>query len=252
MNIHLLTYIIVCPLVFLAGFVDAIAGGGGLISLPAYMIAGIPAHFAISTNKMSSSLGTALTTYRFSKLGLISWKNALPCVLFALIGSTLGAKSTLFMDELVFKKFMLLLLPLTGCYILFKKNIDKQATPYSKNKTFLLCFFISLIIGFYDGFYGPGTGTFLILALTSIAHISLNEAAGTTKVINLTTNISALTVFLMNGTVLLPLGLVAGIFSIAGNYFGSKLFTKKGSTFVKPLILFVLSIFFIKVLLEVL
>ena len=106
------------------------------------------------------------------------------------------------------------------------------------------------MIGMYDGFYGPGTGTFLLLLLTAFAHVSLNEAAGTTKIINLTANYAALAVFLYNGKALIPLGLTAGLFSMAGNYLGATAFTKKGAAFVRPMIILVLALFFAKLIYE--
>lgn len=105
---------------------------------------------------------------------------------------------------------------------------------------------LALFMGVYDGFYGPGTGTFLMLMLVCIARLRLERAVGTTKVINLSTNLASLSVFIVHGKVLFPLALVAALFGIAGNYIGAKYFTKKGSGFVKPLIVFVLSIFFVK------
>jgi uncharacterized membrane protein YfcA len=103
-----------------------------------------------------------------------------------------------------------------------------------------------MMMGVYDGFYGPGTGTFLMLMLVGIAHVSLQEAVGTTKVINLSTNVASLSVYLVHGKVLFPLALVAAIFGIAGNYIGARYFTKKGVGFVKPIIVGVLTIFFVK------
>ena len=114
----------------------------------------------------------------------------------------------------------------------------------------LACVLIAFVIGIYDGFYGPGTGTFLILLLSVFAHLKLGEANGVTKVINLCTNISALVVFLMNGVVLLPLGIIAGGFNILGNYLGSVMFEKGGAKFVKPAMIIVLIIFFVKTLYE--
>ena len=111
--------------------------------------------------------------------------------------------------------------------------------------------FIAFVIGIYDGFYGPGTGTFLLLLLTGVAHMGLKEANGITKAINLTTNLTALAVYLMNGKVIFLLGLTAGLFSIAGNYLGAKCFDKGGAKFVKPLMLVVLVIFFVKTLSEI-
>ena len=142
---------------------------------------------------------------------------------------------------------MLIVLPLTGFYVLFKKPFQVEKKPFSDLKTVLITLALSFLIGIYDGFYGPGTGTFLILLLTAVAHVSLNEAAGTTKIINLSTNFAALAVFLLNGVVWFPLALVAAVFGIAGNYIGANYFTKKGVGFVKPVIIIVLTIFFIKI-----
>lgn len=249
MTESLYPYLIVCPLVFLAGFVDAIAGGGGLISLPAYLISGIPPHLAIGTNKMGACMGTALATYQFAKNGYIQWKFSLICAACALVGSVSGANLVLLIPESAFKMVMLVILPLTALYVLRGKTLASQdKPPHSPSRTLLLSTLIALAIGLYDGFYGPGTGTFLLLLLTGAARLGLREAAGTTKVINLTTNVAALSVFLLNGTVLWQLGLAAGCFSIAGNYLGARFFAKKGSAPVKPLIIGVLVLFFIKVI----
>ena len=248
----MIEYLIVCPLVFLAGFIDAIAGGGGLISLPAYLIAGLPPHAAIGTNKFSACLGTTGATWHCARKGIIYWKHALPAVATALTGSWLGAEIALWVDAEAFKLVMLIVLPLTGFYVLFKKPFRADKKPFSDLKTILITLVLGFLIGIYDGFYGPGTGTFLILLLTAVAHVSLNEAAGTTKVINLATNVSALVVFLINGVVWFPLALVAAVFGIAGNYIGANYFTSKGTGFVKPVIIIVLTIFFIKICWELL
>ena len=243
-------FLIVCPLVFLAGLVDAVAGGGGLISLPAYMITGLPVHYAIATNKMSACMGTAVATLQYARKGFIPWKISLCCVAFALAGSNLGARLALMLDDYIFKIVMLVILPLTALYVLRGKGLVSEKEPYSSLKTGLLGVAIALVIGVYDGFYGPGTGTFLLIFLTAIAHMKLSDANGLTKVINLSSNVAALTVFLINGKVLLPLGLTAAAFSIAGNYMGARFFVKGGSKIVKPLMLVVLVVFFVKVLTE--
>ncbi|MGN0799788.1 MAG: sulfite exporter TauE/SafE family protein [Christensenellales bacterium] len=247
-------YLIVCPLVFIAGFVDAVAGGGGLISLPAYLISGIPVHMAIGTNKLSSGMGTALATFRYAKSGYIRWKLAAFCAVCALAGSSCGAELALLIDDGAFKIIMLVILPLVALYVLRGKALvnDGEKTPLSPVKTTVIAMVVALVIGAYDGFYGPGTGTFLILLLTGVAHLQLSEANGIAKVTNLSTNVAALTVYLFNGKVIFPLGLAAGCFSIAGNYIGTRFFAKGGAKSVKPIILIVLAIFFVKVLTEVL
>ena len=129
MEITALQFMIICPLVFLAGFVDAVAGGGGLISLPAYMIAGLPVHMAIGTNKLSSGMGTALATWRFARNGYIIWKQAALCVLCALLGSSAGANLALMISDEYFKVIMLVILPVTAFYVMRGHPLDTQKTP---------------------------------------------------------------------------------------------------------------------------
>ena len=250
---ELVRYLIVCPLVFLGGFVDAVAGGGGLISLPAYLIAGLPAHAAIGTNKLSSAMGTTLTTYKFWKQGFIRLKLAALCAVLALAGSTCGANLALLVSDRVFKIILLFVLPLTAFYVFRSKRLDTAGRePRSPRAAMAIAGVCAFVIGVYDGFYGPGTGTFLLLLLTGLARMDLNSAAGITKVINLSTNVAALVTYLVNGKVVLTLGLVAGLFGIAGNWLGARSFTKNGARIVKPLIGAVLAIFFVRILWEML
>lgn len=249
-----MTYAIVCPLVGLAGFVDAIAGGGGLISLPAYLLTGIPAHLAIGTNKLSSGMGTLAATAEFARSGYIRVKLALLAIICAIIGANTGSHLALLLSDHWFRLFLLVVLPLTALYLLGHKSaLAAPATAVlAPRRTAVYTGLIAVVLGTYDGFYGPGAGTFMLLALTVIARLPLHDAAGTTKVINLTTNLTSLVVFLLNGKVYLLLGLVAGTFSILGNHLGATYFTHFGSRGARPLILFVLTIFFTKTLWDLL
>ena len=251
-DLSIITFLIVCPLTFLGGFVDAVAGGGGLISLPAYMIAGLPVHNAIATNKLSSGMGTTIATYRLARLGYIPWRKAALCIVMAVIGSSTGAKLALMVDADLFKKLMLVIIPLTAIYVMRNKNMDESKEPLADRQTVIRASIVALLIGVYDGFYGPGTGTFLILLLSGFAHISLKESNGIAKSINLTTNLSSLAVYLMNGKVIILLGLAGGLFGIVGNYIGVTFFKNKGAKAVRPLMIVVLVIFFIKILTEIL
>ena len=251
-DLSIITFLIVCPLTFLGGFVDAVAGGGGLISLPAYMIAGLPVHNAIATNKLSSGMGTTIATYRLARLGYIPWRKAALCIVMAVIGSSTGAKLALMVDADLFKKLMLVIIPLTAIYVMRNKNMDEPKEPLGDRQTVIRASIVALLIGVYDGFYGPGTGTFLILLLSGFAHISLKESNGIAKSINLTTNLSSLAVYLMNGKVIILLGLAGGLFGIVGNYIGVTFFKNKGAKAVRPLMIVVLVIFFIKILTEIL
>lgn len=234
---------LILPMVFLAGFVDAIGGGGGLISLPALMIAGLPPHLAIGTNKLSSSMGTAIATLKYARNGYMVWSLCAVGIVAAIAGSSLGAHLMLGASDTVLNAFMLVALPIIGFYVIRKKDLVSNKAPFSKGGTAALVAVIAFAIGVYDGFYGPGTGTFLILLLTGLARIDVFKAAGVTKAINLTTNVAALVVFLTNGTVLVALGLIAGVFNIAGNYLGATMFQNRGSNIVRPIILVVLVVF---------
>ncbi len=250
-DLSLITFLIVCPLTFLGGFVDAVAGGGGLISLPAYMIAGLPVHNAIATNKLSSGMGTSVATFRLARLGYIPWRKAALCIVMAVIGSSTGAKLALMVDAELFKKLMLVIIPATAFYVMRNKNMDEPKEALGNTQTVIRASIVALLIGVYDGFYGPGTGTFLILLLSGFAHISLKESNGIAKSINLTTNLSSLAVYLMNGKVIILLGLAGGLFGIAGNYIGVTFFKNKGAKAVRPLMIIVLVIFFIRILTEI-
>lgn len=250
MEIHFLTYLIVCPLLFLAGFVDAIGGGGGLISLPAYLLAGLPMHQAIATNKLSSACGTTLATLRFIKNGLVNLKLAIPSVISAMIGSSIGARLSLLTDESLMENLLFIVLPLAA-FIVLNKNLFKDNENNSllvNTKTYLVAIIAAFIIGMYDGFYGPGTGTFLIIAFTVWGKLNVSTANAQAKIINLTTNLTSLTIFLLNGQVLFSLGIAGAICNMIGGYLGAGLVMQQGSKIVKPVILFVLLLLFLKII----
>ncbi len=252
MELTLQHFIIICPLVFTAGFVDAIAGGGGLISLSAYLISGLPVHNAIATNKLSSGMGTSITVAHFIRKGYVPWKIAAHCAVCAVAGSWLGAHIALGIDDYYFKIIMLIILPVTAFYVMRSKALIIEKEPLSFGRTRTVSMLSAFFIGMYDGFYGPGTGTFLLLLLTSMAHMPLKEANGTTKIINLTTNVTSIVVFLINGKTLILLGLVAGVFNALGNYIGAACFDRHDSKIVKPIMIVVLVLFFVRVLYDLL
>lgn len=244
------TFLIVCPFLFLAGLVDAIGGGGGLISLPAYLIAGLPVHQAIATNKLSSACGTTLATARFIRNRLVNFRLAIPSVLAAVMGSSIGAHLSMATDEKIMRYILFITLPVSALIVLNKKLFHdaEDDTVRLNRRTVLTAIGAAFTIGIYDGFYGPGTGTFLIIAFTVLARMSIQTANAQAKVINLTTNITSLVIFLLNGQVLIPLGLAAAVCNMAGGYIGAGLVMTKGSKIVKPIILFVLGLLLIKIL----
>ena len=243
-------FLIVCPLLFLAGLIDAIGGGGGLISLPAYLIAGLPPHTAVATNKMSSTCGTTLATIRFIKNKLVNFKLAVPSVIFAIIGSSIGAHLSLIVPSKVMMYVLIIILPITAFFVLNKKLFpDREGEEVTLDKkTYLTATIAAFVIGGYDGFYGPGTGTFLIIAFTVFAKLGIKKANAQAKVINLTTNITSLVIFLLNGQVLIPLGLAAAACNMVGGYLCAGMLMKNGSKIVRPSILLVMFLLFLKII----
>lgn len=246
-------YLIIFPLAWLAGFVDSIAGGGGLISLPAFLMAGFPAQFASGTNKLSATMGTTLATVRYARLGYVDWSIAGACAAIALGSSMLGARFALMLDEQVLKMTMVIILPLIALYVMRSRALksDEALAPLPKRITLAICAASALLIGFYDGAYGPGTGTFYMLLFTGTAHMNIRAANGITKVINLSSNIAALSVLASNGRTVVAVGLTAGVFNLIGNYIGSKMFDRGGAKVARPIIVAVLALFFIKMVYEI-
>lgn len=243
------TFLIVCPLVFLAGFVDAIAGGGGLISLPAYLIAGLPPHLASGTNKMGALFGTALSTGKYAKDRCINFRAALPAVAGALPGAWLGAQLLMLIPERAVQVFMMVAIPIIAGVMLLRGDKMDRPNPNRTVKTWV-CFLIGLTIGCYDGFFGPGTGTFLMLAFSMFCGMDLVMANGSTKLVNMASNVAAMAAFLTGGNVLLPLALPAAACSMAGNYLGSALAVKKGARVIRPIFFVVLVLLMITVVYE--
>lgn len=250
MEITLTHYLIVMPLIFFAGFVDSIAGGGGLISLPAYMLTGMPMHFAYGTNKLSSSIGTITATAQFAHGGYIRFRAAVIAAAFAWIGSSLGSQLALILTERALQICIMIFLPAAAVVILLKRKSggDEDNITASKLKEGLICAAIGFFIGGYDGFIGPGAGTFMIIAFTSCLGYSMITATGCAKVVNLASNVSALVTYTMGGTVLFSLGLPCALCSIAGNFLGSRMAMKKGSRFIRPVMTCVLIMLFAKLI----
>lgn len=236
--------------VFLASFVDGVAGGGGIISVPTYFLAGLPAHLALGTNKLSSGIGTAVSAARFVRGGYVDWKLALPSVALALWGAHLGTRLQLALDETYLKWLLLLVLPLVAFVVLRQKKLPEERGELPAARRAAIVWGASFVVGAYDGFYGPGTGTFLILIFCNLAKLDLRTASGNVKLVNLASNIGALFTSLMAGKVFLVLGLIGALASIAGHYIGSGLAIKNGSRIVRPVILLVLALLAIKVITE--
>ena len=217
------TLLIVCPLVFLGGLVDAVAGGGGLITLPAYLLAGLPPHAASATNKCGNVWGTLLATLRFLKRGEVHLPSAVCGGVGALVGAWAGAKLNMIMPDRYLYYLMLIIVPVMAVLLLFKRELgtEDHSHELSPTRLLILALGIGLVMGMYDGFFGPGAGTFLMLAFTGLCKFDLLTASGNTKVANSASNLASLITFAMAGQVVWAVGIPAAICGIAGGYVGS-------------------------------
>ncbi len=249
MQISVSTYLIVLPLLFLAGFIDAIGGGGGLISIPAYMLAGMPAHTAVASNKLSSIGGTFFASARFIRNGYVDFRLAVPYAVMAFLGSALGAKLNLLVSDRFLTIVLLILLPLVAIMVLKPYSLGKTGQSEFRATTKLAAVgsAAAFILGAYDGFYGPGMGTLMIVTFCFIGGMDVLHANAHTKVVNFMAGFSALLVYLSEGAVVVQVALPAMICNIAGSYVGTGLALKNGEKIARPVIIGVLLLLIIKI-----
>lgn len=240
--------LIICPLVFLASFVDSIAGGGGLISLPAYMLTGIPVHVACASNKFSACTGSIVSAIRFYKNGKIHVRGALISAVLALAGAVIGAKLNLMIDAGVLKKIFLVILPAVAVFVLFGGNKRRRQQMLEGKKLDVVCALIGFFIGLYDGLIGPGTGTFLIFSYTTFIGFDYVTASGNAKVANLASNIASTVLYFFAGQILFSIAIPAALCCICGGWLGSGMAIQKGSKFIKAVLIVVLIGIFAKLI----
>ena len=221
---------------FLAAFIDSVVGGGGLIALPALLFTGMNPATAIATNKLAGSIGSATSTFMFFKSGNIDLKRAMKWFPLSFFGSIAGALTVHFIDPNLLKPLMLIMLAVVAVYTIVKKDLGSTTKELVQTKARKLTFLIVLFfIGFYDGFLGPGTGSFLIFAFVLIMGMSFLKAAGNAKLLNFGSNIGALIMFLILGHVAIVYGLIMGAAQIVGSIVGAKFALKYGSYYVRYL-----------------
>lgn len=249
MQLQFLYSIILYFCVFLAGFVDSVAGGGGLISLPAYFFVNIPTHFALGCNKFSAACGTTFSALRFFKNGAVDCKPAIVSAFFSFISSFIGMKIALMIDQELLKKGFMVLLPIIAVLLLIKRNFgnEDKSSEVPKKKLFILAVFTGTIVGFYDGLIGPGTGTIAIIAFSLTMKYGLKTASGNAKILNLASNYASLIAVVIEGKVIYSIAIPCAFFGILGNYLGSGFAIKKGASFIRPIMIVVIILLFAKI-----
>ncbi len=242
--------IILAGVAFLAGMIDSIVGGGGLIQLPGIMavLPGVPVVFLLGTNKLSSSFGTGLSVNQYARKMPIEWKKVLPMAALAFCTGIGGALTAIAVPNQWLRPLVLVLLIAVLIYTILKKDLGAtiRQVLFSRKKQLILSLLAAAVIGFYDGFFGPGTGNFLILALISIYGMDFLNASASCKIINLATNIGALILFGSAGTIYVGLGLMMAVFNMAGAFIGVRLAILKGSQFIRILFIFIVTGLIIK------
>ncbi|MEE1131402.1 MAG: TSUP family transporter [Caryophanon sp.] len=225
---------------FLAAFIDSVVGGGGLIALPALLFTGMSPATALATNKLAGSIGSATSTFLFFKSGNIDMKRAMKWFPLTFFGSMAGALTVHFIDPDLLKPLMLFMLAVVAVYTIVKKDLGSTTKEIMWTKGKRLTFLAVLtLIGFYDGFLGPGTGSFFIFAFVLLSGMNFLKAAGNAKLLNFGSNIGALLMFFALGHVAIVYGLIMGAAQIVGSVVGTRFALKYGSHYVRILFIIV-------------
>lgn len=246
MDISLNIIIIIIAFGFLAAFIDAVVGGGGLISIPALLAIGMPPSIALGTNKLASSFGSLTSAIKFIRSGKVDLSIVLKLFPSIFIFSAGGASLATFLPAQVLKPLVIIVLTLVLIYTIFKKDWGDVRT-FSKLTIGKAIIFVGLLllIGFYDGFLGGGTGSFMLFVLLMFGFDFLS-AAGNAKVLNFASNIGALVLFIILGQVNFVYGLIMGVSMIVGSYIGAQLAISKGVGYVKLLFIIVTALLILK------
>lgn len=221
---------------FIAGFIDSIAGGGGLITIPAMLIAGIPPLETLGTNKLQSMFGSASATIAYARKGHVDLASQLPMAAMALLGGAIGAVIASFVPGDVLRVLMPFLLIAIALYFALKPSLSDE-DRHRRMTPFVFGVTLVPLIGLYDGVFGPGTGSFFMLAFVSLAGFGMLKATAHTKLLNFGSNVGAFVVFTFGGAILWKTGLLMGLGQFLGAQAGSRLAMKNGAKLIKPLLI---------------
>ncbi|MEI7732778.1 MAG: TSUP family transporter [Verrucomicrobiota bacterium] len=244
--------LILCGFAFLAGLVDAVAGGGGLIQLPALLLVAPSAAAGslatlLGTNKLSSICGTSVAAIQYARQVPIHWRMVVPAGIAAFFASLFGAVLATSTPSASLKPLVLVLLVIVLAYTLLQPDLGNVHAPkWDERRQLWVGMALSAVVGLYDGFLGPGTGSFLIFALVGIFGFGFLEASAAAKIINVATNLSAILWFASTGHILFTLALLMGVCNLMGGLLGARLAILKGNRFVRLLFLLVTSALIVK------
>lgn len=242
-------YIALAAVALFAGFFDAIAGGGGLLTLPALFIAGIDPLAAMATNKFQASSASASAIWAFARKRMIDWRADWPMACLSFTGGVTGAMSISMLDRYVLESVVPIMLIAVAAYFAFTPTLSGQER---KQRLSSVAFTLAVVpaIGFYDGIFGPGTGSFFMVACTLLLGQPLMQAICRSKLLNACCNLVALTVFACSGAIVWPLALIMAVSAIIGAQLGARCALHFGSRLVKPLLIAVCCLMATKLMLS--
>ena len=251
-NLTYLQGFLVCLSFFFAGVVDSISGGGGLITIPTMLAVGIPVHFITGTNQCSAWVGTGVAALKFMKSGKIHMKSALLTLPFAIVGSLCGAKLNLLVSDHALKLFMLITIPVIAVFVLFNRKLgaENHIEEQPDQLIFLWSAGIGILLGAYQGFYGPGCGLFFMLAYAAFLKLDLVSATGNTRLVVAVASFASVFTYMMSGAVLWKLSIAATLFNISGSYIGASLAIRNGARIIRPLMFFVVLLLLAKLIID--
>ncbi|MGP3947533.1 sulfite exporter TauE/SafE family protein [Streptomyces sp. 7N604] len=242
-DIPLTTLLLLCLAAAAAGWVDAVVGGGGLLQLPALLVGlpHLPPAYVLGTNKAVAIVGTSAAAVTYTRKAPVDVRTAVRIGLAAVGGSLAGAFFAAGIDSAVLRPLIMVVLLGVLAFVLLRPSFGTAPAPgpATRQRVLTAILVAGIGIGFYDGLLGPGTGTFLVIALAAILHMDLVTASATTKVVNVCTNLGALAMFTVQGTVLWRLSALLAVFNLAGGMAGARMALKKGSGFVRGVLVVV-------------
>jgi uncharacterized membrane protein YfcA len=234
---------------FLAGFVDSIAGGGGLLTVPALLLAGLDPAQAIATNKVQGSFSAASATYTFGRKGLIAWRQAWGFALIAFASGIAGALCVRFLPRSLLEVSIPLLLITIALYFAFSRKV-KDEDAQARMTALVFGLTAPVVVGFYDGIFGPGAGSFYMLAFVTLLGYGVVRATAHTKLVNFASNLGSLLLYAATGAVVWPIGVLMAGTALLGAQVGSRLAIRLGTRIIRPLLVLVSSLMALRLLLD--
>lgn len=222
---------------FFAGYIDSIAGGGGMIQVPVLLLSGIPPIYVLASNKLASVFGVSMATLKYALSKKISWKVVFIAIIPCLLASYLGSSLIMYCSDEFIKWAILFAIPVAMIFLFKKSSKIEESSVKRTKKTIILA---TAPIGFYDGLLGPGTGTYMTISMKKFLHLDYLISTASTKPLNFATNLGSAIAFIIAGKVLWPVAITMGLANVIGSYVGSHYAIKGGEAFIKKILVFVL------------